>query len=241
MIALALRAKLRQMLQPVFRLLKWKRYCKMSLNGLDEKLEKYLDFKAGVFLEAGANNGMKQSNTYYLEAVKGWRGILVEPVPDLYQKCLRNRKSAKVYNAALVSSQYTAETVQLSYADLMTVVKDTKGSADHVARAREVQHLSDTYDFEATAHTLDSIIEDAGFAEIDLLSLDLEGYEVEALQGLDLCRNGPRFILVEVQDLDAILEVIGQDYRQLDVLTKGSAYSDILFEKKNSDERSVSM
>lgn len=52
----------------------------MSLNGLDEKLAPYLNFKGGIFIEAGANNGIRQSNTYYLEAVRGWKGILVEPV-----------------------------------------------------------------------------------------------------------------------------------------------------------------
>ena len=208
----------------------------MSLNGLDEKLEKYLDFKGGVFLEAGANNGIKQSNTYYLEAVKGWRGILVEPVPDLYRECLQNRKSAKVYQAALVSKDYPQSTVHLSFADLMTVVKDSPGSSEHVARAKDVQSLIEPYDFEATARTLDSVIENAALGEIDFLSLDLEGYEVEALRGLDLNKNGPRFILVEVRDLDDILKVIGGSYCQVEVLNKGLSYSDILFERKTSNE-----
>ena len=49
-----------------------------SLNELDIKLSKHLDFDKGVFVEAAANDGIRQSNTYYLEACRGWTGILVE-------------------------------------------------------------------------------------------------------------------------------------------------------------------
>lgn len=230
---LTLRTKLRKKLQPVFRGLKWKRFCKMGLNGLDEKLEKYLDFEKGIFAEAGANNGIKQSNTYYLEAVKGWQGILVEPVPQLYAECVKNRPSAKVYQAALVSDYYAQETVELSYADLMTVVKENEGSEAHATKGKEIQNIAETYDFEAPALTLSKIIEESGFGKIDFLSLDLEGYEVEALRGLDLSRWGPRYLLVELRDLEKILSVLGTTYRQLEVLTDGTVYKDILFLKND--------
>jgi hypothetical protein len=37
-----------------------------------------------------------------------------------------------------------------------------------------------------------------GAPEIDLLVLDVEGYEPEALSGLDLERHAPHFLLVEM-------------------------------------------
>jgi len=49
-----------------------KRY--FGLNNLDEKLEKYLNFDNGYFVELGANNGVHQSNTLYFEKYRGWRG-----------------------------------------------------------------------------------------------------------------------------------------------------------------------
>ena len=36
-----------------------------SLNDLDRKLERYVDFDGGTIFEAGANNGINQSNSLY--------------------------------------------------------------------------------------------------------------------------------------------------------------------------------
>src|SRR4051812_36881077 len=45
-----------------------------ALYDMDRKLAKYLDFRGGTFIEAGANDGIAQSNTYYLEKHLGWTG-----------------------------------------------------------------------------------------------------------------------------------------------------------------------
>ena len=41
-----------------------------GLNDLDKKMEKYLNYKDGYFVEAGANNGINQSNTLFYEENK---------------------------------------------------------------------------------------------------------------------------------------------------------------------------
>jgi hypothetical protein len=38
-----------------------------GLNGLDEKLESYVGYDGGFFVEIGANDGVTQSNTLYFE------------------------------------------------------------------------------------------------------------------------------------------------------------------------------
>jgi len=69
------------------------RYSRMALNRIDRKLERHLDFDGGVFVEAGANDGVTQSNTYYFEKFRGWTGLLVEPEPALAAACRRNRRA----------------------------------------------------------------------------------------------------------------------------------------------------
>ena len=58
-----------------------------ALHGMDRKLDELLDRDGGFFVEAGGNDGYTQSNTYWLERFRGWRGILVEPMPELYEMC----------------------------------------------------------------------------------------------------------------------------------------------------------
>jgi len=45
-----------------------------ALNDLDKKLEKYVNYDNGFFVELGANNGIDQSNSLYFELNRGCRG-----------------------------------------------------------------------------------------------------------------------------------------------------------------------
>jgi hypothetical protein len=42
------------------------------------------------------------------------------------------------------------------------------------------------------------VLDEAAAPQIDLLSLDVEGYEPEVLEGLDLDRHAPRYMLIEM-------------------------------------------
>ena len=66
-----------------------------ALHDLDRALEALLkDRPPGFFVEAGAFDGYVQSNTYYLERARGWRGLLVEPVPTLARAARRERPAS---------------------------------------------------------------------------------------------------------------------------------------------------
>jgi hypothetical protein len=49
--------------------------------------------------------------------------------------------------------------------------------------------------------TLSSILHQAGLERLDLLVLDVEGHELEALRGLDLDRHTVDWLLIEMLDL----------------------------------------
>lgn len=182
-----------------------------ALNDLDIQLSKYLDFDNGVFVEAGANDGIRQSNTLYFEACRGWTGVLIEGVPELYEACRRNRPHAKVVWAALTSPGMVPGTVNLRYAGLMSVIKGGmrfQGEEDdHIQVGCDIQKLT-TYEVSAPCATLSGILDEQGITRIDLLSLDIEGFEAPALRGLDFTRHRPTFILVEQrypEDVEPIL------------------------------------
>jgi len=201
---------------------------RFALDDLDRKLEKYLDFDNGIFVEAGANDGIRQSNTLYFESRRGWRGVLVEAVPDLYEQCRRNRPRATVVWAALTPPEQVPGQVTIRYAGLMSVVKGGMRSAEeeetHIAAGLEVQKL-EGYETTAPCATLSGILDQCGVTKIDLLSLDVEGFEAQALAGLDLSRHRPTFILIEARyraDVDARLL---PHYEAVDVLS----HHDVLY------------
>ena len=87
-----------------------------SLNDLDLKLKKYLNYENGFFIEIGANDGVSQSNTLYYEINKGWKGVLVEPNFNnyLFLKYLRSSKNF-FYNNVCVSDDFKEDYIELFY------------------------------------------------------------------------------------------------------------------------------
>jgi FkbM family methyltransferase len=170
------------------------RYSHPALDELDRRLEAYLPAWPGTFVEAGANDGYRQSNTYYLERFKGWTGLLVEPVPTLAALARRDRPRSEVVNAALVASDYPASMISVRSAGLVSSVEGTAGWANE--SLGEVldgaSHLVDV-----PARSLSSLLDEFEVHQVDFLCLDVEGYEEQVLAGLDLERHAPRVMLLE--------------------------------------------
>jgi len=209
------------------------KYSKPSLNNLDDKLSKYLDFRNGFFIEVGANDGYSQSNTYYLEKMLGWHGVLIEGIPELYQRCKQLRSNSLVYNCALVANNYTEATIEMHFANLMSLVsgsrKSTEAESQHITDGLKVQNLTQSYTVKVPARTLESILDELPSpVKIDFLSLDVEGYELNVLQGLNLEKYKPRYILVEVTFWQEINELLQGMY---DLVEKMS-YHDYLYKLK---------
>jgi FkbM family methyltransferase len=195
------------------------RLSRPALHGMDGKLDEVLDRRGGFFVEAGAYDGFTQSNTYWLEQFRGWRGILIEPMPALYEECRRERPQATIVHAALVPAGFPEETIRMQFGELMSSVRGAHGDqADDLEWARPglVLGWRDAYEAEVPARTLSSILDEHGAPEVDLLSLDVEGFEPQALGGLDFDRHAPRWIVVEAHDLEddraAIEAVLGDLY-----------------------------
>ena len=171
---------------------------------IERKLLSYFP-RPGFFIEAGAVDGYFESNTYFLEKFHGWSGILVEPTPTMFPRIRVNRPRATAFNCALVSFDYRRPTVTVDDAHAISkVIADGNGAGPAQRRAVEVP-----------ARTLQSIIDECGAPDIDLISLDVEGYEADVLAGLDFERSAPRFILIECLDGDArrrIESILGARY-----------------------------
>ncbi len=208
-----------------------------ALNQLDVRLQPYIDFRNGFFVEVGANDGINQSNTFYFEKYKGWRGLLIEAIPALATKCRQNRPRCIVENCALVASDYTEKTVEMRYCNLMSVVKGGLNSEEdeqkHIQNGEKyLAENEQTYIVAVPAKTLNEVLKKHRIACVDLFSLDVEGYEAQVLKGIDFDCCRIEFMLVEVRYREEVESVISHLYKPFAVLNISESYSDILYRRK---------
>jgi FkbM family methyltransferase len=200
-----------------------KRFSKPGLFEMDDKLSRHLGHRGGFFIECGANDGFRQSNTYFLERFRGWTGLLIEPVPELHDRCRKLRRKSICVRYALVGPDYTGSEIEITYAGLMSVVKgafsDQQRAYEHVANGLNIQNIS-KYVTVAPVSTLSSLLDRLSITRrVDFLSLDVEGFEEEALRGLDLSRHRPLHILVEARNPEKVRALLGEHYRLVEQLT----------------------
>jgi FkbM family methyltransferase len=207
-----------------------------GLEQLDVKLAMHVKQTGGFYVEAGANDGISQSNTLFFARYRGWRGLLVEPVPELAARCRALRPESIVEQAALVGPEHASPTIGMRFAHLMSVVDGARGSAaadrEHAELGERLQDITG-YELEVPARTVSAILDAHGVSEVDLLSLDLEGYEPAALRGLDLDRHRPAWVLVETWERAAIDELLGPWYAPVTELSE----RDVLYRRRRRRRR----
>jgi FkbM family methyltransferase len=152
---------------------------------LDSKLNKLINKDNGFYIELGANDGLIQSNTALLEFNRGWKGLLIEPSYDKFMECVRNRPNSICYQYACVSNDYK---------DSMICGDFTGGMMASINGKR----TQSTTIVEVHAISLETILDQYPPNNIDFLSIDTEGYELNVLQGLNLNKYRPNYILIEI-------------------------------------------
>ena len=141
---------------------------------------------SGFFVEVGANHPTINSQTWHLEQA-GWSGVLVEPQPDLAAFLITERK-AQVFAVACSSPDKAGGTMPLHVA----------GPLSSLDRTQMAPGAQTEYVLMVPVRTLDDILEEAEApTPIDLLSIDVEGHEVEVLRGFDFAWWRPQLILLE--------------------------------------------
>ncbi len=196
---------------------------------LDKKLKKYLNYEKGFFVELGANDGIKQSNTFYFEKNLSWKGILIEPIKMKYLKCLKYRSSKNYfYNNACVGFNFKNKEIKMIYSDLMSSIDDKNiiNKVDSKKHAKEgMKYLLQNEkieEFWVNTKTLNEIFREVNAPKlIDFLSLDVEGAELEVLNGIDFKIYNFKFILIESRDDDEIIKYLNnKNYKYLEKISK---------------------
>ena len=137
----------------------------------------------GTFVEVGGYDGWMGSNCVFFEKVLGWTGLVIEASPQLVGR-IRETRSAKVIHAAVSDRDGAAE-----FLEVTAGLTQMGGLIDHY-RADTLQRIRRDERHSEMAVTvpstrLDTLLRAHGLAEIDYLSIDVEGAERAVLGSLD--------------------------------------------------------
>lgn len=167
--------------------------------------------KQGTFVEIGCIDGRRFSNTLMLEE-QGWRGLCVEAHRDYIPLLYRNRPGSTIVHCAIGETD----------ANDVPFFANARGSLSTLDQTRKEQFRQSYGQYftgfeqqKVAMRTITTLLREYGLRSIDVLSLDIEGYEVPALQGLDLAAYRPRLLIIEsdseqqVRQFDSILVPAG--------------------------------
>ncbi len=130
----------------------------------------------GFFVELGAGDGEEFSNTYWLEKEKGWHGLLIEADPRLI---IRERPNSIIEGCFVGPPGIVSFGLwpHLSSGALRVIAK---------------QHLK------LRSIPLSDLLKKHSIPEVDLISIDTEGTEMDVWKTLDLSKWKPKVAIIEL-------------------------------------------
>jgi FkbM family methyltransferase len=153
----------------------------------------------GVFLDIGAHDGIIYSNTCFFEKELGWKGICLEPIPEVYEQLIRNRNSVCIKGCATYDGIKAKDFLRITGPlEMLSGLIDSYDS-EHVERIeRQLTEYGGHYEvIRVPCFNINEILNEYGISRIDFLSLDTEGGEYHLLQNIDFDRFKIDVIAVE--------------------------------------------
>ena len=227
----------------IFKKIYYKKYTKTSysISGVDLIIDRmFSKVKRGIYIDLGCNHPIKHNNTYLLYK-RGWEGINIDSDKKSIQEFNKLRKNDYNVNE-LVSSKknkikyyFYHERSALNTVDPF-IVKKRKAKPNKIIN-RET-------------NTLNSIIENSPYkkSKINLLSVDIENHEYEALKKFNF--NKYKIDCVVIELINTKNKKIETQNQNLEFILKSKIYkllikrkyklinwvnSDLIFFNKNSN------
>jgi FkbM family methyltransferase len=160
------------------------------------------------FVQIGAFDGRRYDPIYEWVRTFGWRGLLIEPQPRFFAELTANykgseglefrqiavgtRKERRPFYWVEIEDGVTRDAGMIASFDRETLLKHRKfiPSLDSLIRSEEIE-----------CEPLNDLLAGLPSDDIDLLQIDVEGYDHELIRILDLARFTPSIIRFEHQHL----------------------------------------
>jgi len=153
----------------------------MSHIGQDKWVsDVYKNKKGGFFLDFGGFEGIMHSNTFFLEKVENWDGIIVEPNPVPYRSICKTRTCISV-NAALWSE--SRQSLRFLDAHGLSSFQEYADTDSNAELRKTITKQSIHVDTINPTELLERFLAPEF---IEYMSLDIEGAELAVLKCIDL-------------------------------------------------------
>jgi FkbM family methyltransferase len=171
----------------------------------------FLNTVNGVSIEAGASDGVTENNTKFFEENFQWKTFNVEPLKDWYDDLVINRPNSININCCLHPYNDNEKiTFYIPYLPNYKC-KNHLGSLNFKNLLKYNTKIKLT---ESKTITYNAIIKNHNITNLDLFTLDIEGYEIEFLKSFKDWLIYPKVFVIEIGHLDEniITEMIKEKY-----------------------------
>jgi len=148
--------------------------------------------RSGYFVEFGACDGIFCSNSLILERDFHWTGILAEPAQGFHSRLIANRQCSISTDCVWSKSGEELLFNEVNGAKVLSTINELSGS-DYMSPKR-----ADGIKYKVKTISLNDLLKQfKAPANIDYLSLDTEGSELEILRKFDFEMHAIKVITVE--------------------------------------------
>lgn len=149
----------------------------------------------GTFIETGAGNGVKASNTLFFEEQLGWSGLLIEGSTENFVQLVRGgrrQRAVKTFSAVCEragSAKFVGDGLAAGAVEDMT--------RHHIESWG--RHFKNLEVYDVPCERMEVLVRRAGIGRVvDLWSIDVEGGEWRALNSFDWKGYNVRVVVIEM-------------------------------------------
>jgi FkbM family methyltransferase len=165
------------------------------------------------FIQIGAYDGRKGDPIYELIRRNHWTGILVEPQPDIFDRLKQNYAGfpGLVFENAAIAEEGTPVTLYKLKDEYAHLFRCDHRQLSSFNPEIIMRHLSQPVDIRSALQPVETpclsfaaLIKKHDVTKIDLLQIDVEGYDFEIIKGIDFEKIAPKVIHFEHAHLRTI-------------------------------------
>jgi FkbM family methyltransferase len=153
----------------------------------------------GTSLECGAFDGLLDSSTKFFEENYNWKTINIEPFPHIFKNLEKNRPASINIEIALSNKEEIA--IFKNYKHPTLGYNWGNGSMNHTnEHLKELDQLcgkNNCVELAINCKTYSQIIKELNIEKLDLFVLDVEGNELNVIDGMIGCDVLPDVFVIE--------------------------------------------